>query len=72
MADDSKDAPPQTSEPVTPNVACPHCAAHITRALKVTTVKGEPWTVDVTMLCEQCQKTWIVQKLTSDGSTPPQ
>jgi uncharacterized Zn finger protein len=64
--------PPGEGDPQTVEVACPHCAAHLTKPLRVTTRKGDPGHVDVTMSCTDCGHTWIVQKITTDITTPPQ
>jgi hypothetical protein len=58
----SKDAlpPPQTIP-----AACPHCGASV-KPIKVTTSKETTDRVDVTMVCKDCNHTWIVQKLTDD------
>ena len=66
MDADSKPPIPPPAEPETLNVACPHCAAHTTKTLSVSTRKGDVELVDVTMRCTECNHTWIVQKLTND------
>jgi transposase-like protein len=63
---------PPADEPNTLNVACPHCAAHVGKPVSVTTRRGDSRAVDVTMRCADCNRTWIVQKLTNDNGTPPQ
>jgi hypothetical protein len=48
------------------NVACPHCGASVGKPVRVATRKADATSVDVTMGCQDCKTTWIVQKLTHD------
>lgn len=66
---DSNSPPPD--EPQTLNVACPNCTAQVTHPIKVETRKGDESQVDVTMNCDTCQQTFIVQKLTDNASNRP-
>jgi hypothetical protein len=68
MTAESKPRP--DDEPKTAEVACPHCAA-LAKPLRVSTRKGDSTHVDVTMRCDDCDHTWIVQKLTIDKSIAP-
>ena len=66
MADDQKSERPSDAEAATVPVACPHCSMHVGKPKGVSTRRGDPLHVDVTMQCEQCNHIWIVQKLTHD------
>ncbi len=63
MSSDPK-PPPPSDDPQALNVACPHCFAQIGKPVSVSTRKGDHNLIDVTMHCRECNRTWMVQKLT--------
>jgi len=67
----------ETKPPLPPHeqllVACPHCGAPQGKPIRVATVRrrrkeesADDESVDITMGCDGCEQTWMVQKLTHD------